>query len=484
MKRTRLFRSLLFLGVVLSAGAADAAPAASTGSPASVRISELLQLQGRGEAAKTAFREALKDPRGAVRSAAIQLLVKEAGAAAIPDIAPLVEDADDAVAIAAAGALIDLGGEKTAEPLRKALASKSAGVRAQTVAYLGDRRDDRFVAEFGPLLADEDADVRYNVVTALEALNVPQSFSFLMAATSDADHEIVTAAVRALGKLGNPGALDRLARLRTAEAPDVRRAVAASLVALGGVTAQREAVEALASDADPSVRNAVFIAMRDAPAPEMIPILAKRTEDGDPFVRRNVLTALKANPSPDALPIVAKLAADKDANVRASAVLALADRGSTAHASVITGLRADPVERVRAAVAMALGVLARPEGLDTLEGMMKDESPVVRGRVVDSAGKIGTDAAFRILDLAIADSDPLVRLEAVRALGILPADKSLPKLRALAKSEDLQVRLASIQQLGLRKDREALPLLRELQQAPAEAVRAAARTAIAAIETP
>ncbi len=459
------------------------APSDSPTEPAASRISDLLALQGRGEQAKTAFRKALADPRGAVRSAAIQLLAKEAGPAAVADLAPLIEDSDENVAGAAAIALVEIGGEATREPILKALASPSPRVRGQTLAYLGDRKDDRFVDEMSKLLSDDVGYVRANVVAAYEAMLSPKSFPYVMAATTDADHEIVLGAIRTLGGLRDPRAHDRLARLRASDSPEIRAAVAGALVATDGFASQREALEALAGDKDRSVRMSLVVFLRDYPSPRAIPLLAKLVEDGDALVRRGVVQALKAIDVPATLPILAKMLGDADSNVRAVAATGIAQRKAVTYRPAVAKLVDDPAERVRAAVAIALGDLGGDESYPALKRLVADESSIVRGRAVDAAARIGTDGAFPIVEIALADGDPLVRLEAVRALGVLPAGKSLPRLRELTRAEDLQIRIAAVQQLGARKDKGAVEPLRALQKEPVEAVRAAARSALTAIES-
>ena len=89
-----------------------------------------------------AFRKALEDPAPEVRAAAVQLLVQEAGLTLVQDLASLVDDPDDAVVVAAAGALRDLS-HATEEPLRQALAAESPHVRTTTVAYIGEAMDAR-----------------------------------------------------------------------------------------------------------------------------------------------------------------------------------------------------------------------------------------------------------------------------------------------------------------------------------------------------
>jgi len=176
-------------------------------------IAELAALAAKGPQGAPALVAALKDQRAPVRAAAIEMLAKLKGRAAVPDIAPLVGDPEDSVAIRAVGALFELGGDGTQEPLRKALHSPSARVRMETASIAGDTRDLRLVRDIGALLSDEMPGVRRTALEALRAIGDPSTFPFLMAATGDAKATIVESAIAALENLKDPRALPRVTQL-------------------------------------------------------------------------------------------------------------------------------------------------------------------------------------------------------------------------------------------------------------------------------
>ena len=459
--------------------------ALSAASPAPVgpneKIEELKAHAATGQKGARALVAALKDQRAPVRVAAIEMLATLKGRAAVPDIAPLVDDREDSVAIRAVGALFELGGGGTLEPLRKALRSPSARVRTETASIAGDTRDLRLVKDLGALLSDEMPGVRRTALEALRAFGDPATFPFLMAATGDAKATIVESAIAGLDNLKDARALPRVTQLAGSASPEVRAAVAHAIPSLGGLKTDGAVFSRLVQDPDPAVRRATATGLRDAPAPEAGPSLVRLLADPDAGVRRLAVQAAREQKGPAATAALAAALLDADENVRASAVLALGSRSAKDQAGRVAALAADASERVRAAVASTLGDLGRAEDLAALKGLAADAAPNVRAAAVVAAARVGTPAALPIVASGAKDPDPVVRLETVRALGLLDNPDALSRLREIAAEGDLASRIAAIDQLGARKDRGAITLLRKIAQDPVETLRAAARRALEAI---
>jgi len=456
------------------------AAATATLEPAE-RIEQLKAKAATGQKGAPALVAALKDPQAPVRVAALELLATLKGRAAVPDIAPLVLDREDSVAIGAVGALFELGGDQTTAPLRKALHSPSVRVRTETASLAGDARDLRFVQDLGALLSDELPGVRRTAVEALRAIGDPATFPFLMAATGDAKATIVESAIAGLENLKDPRALARITQLSAAVSAEVRAVVAHAIPSLGGLSTYATLFLKLAQDPDPGVRRAAATGLRDAPAPEAGPGLAKLVADPDAGVRRIAVQALREQTDPASTAVLATALTDPDENVRASAVLALGSRTARDQAGRVATLANDTSERVRAAVASTLGDLGRSEDLATLKTLAADPVASVRAAAVVAAARVGTPAALPIVSSGAKDADPVVRLETVRALGLLDQPEALARLRELAAEGDLASRIAAIDQLGALKDRGSIELLRKLAQAPVETLRAAARRALQTI---
>ena len=445
------------------------------------RLAQLKAQAATGQQGVPALLAALKDPQAQVRVAALELLASLEGRAAIPEIAPLVLDRENAVAVRAVGALFELGGDQTTAPLKTAFHSPSARVRTETASLAGDARASRFIADLGALLSDELPGVRRTAVEALRAIGDPATLPFLMAATGDGKAAIAASAIAGLDNLKDPRALARIAPLSGALSPEVRAAVAHAIPALRGLTTYAALFLQLAQDPDKGVRLAAATGLRDAATQEAGPGLALLVADPDPGVRRLAVQALREQKGPVATAALAVVLNDPDENVRASAVLALGRRAATDQAGRVAAFALDPSERVRAAVASTLGDFGRVEDLAALQALAADPVANVRAAAVVAAARIGTAAALPIVSTGTKDAEPLVRLETVRALGLLDQPEALARLRELATAGDLASRIAAIDQLGARKDRGAIALLRKLARDPVETLRSAARRALETI---
>jgi HEAT repeat protein len=468
----------------LAAGAASfayaedvAEPVVATDSP-EARIHALLGLQGQGEVAIVAYREALAHPEPSVRAAAVQLLAREAGPAAVASLSPMIDDSDENVVTAAVIALAEIGGEETLAPLRRALASPSPWIRGQAASYIGENLRGALAPEVGELVSDSNPHVRLAAVEALRALSDPASFPYFMAATTDASEDIAHAAVGALVNLGDPRALKRIVLLADSEEPDLRHEVAKAIVAFGAMDEYPEVVARLVADRTPMVARGLAVALYEHPSPAALPVLRDLAAAEDARLRRLTVRALKVDPSPGANELLRSMLSDSNDQVRAAAVLALAARGAAGTVEAAGGLVGDSSPTVRGSVAVALGELGSVEGLAVLETLARDADTTVRISAINAAGRIGTPKAIGVLTLGLKDDHAMVRVEAVRGLGGIDHPKAAKALRKAARGSNLQVRLAAIAELGKLDDPKSVSLLKNLLDDPAEAVRGAARQAL------
>jgi HEAT repeat protein len=464
-----------------SAAGTPAAVRSGPGAELSAALHALQEAAAKGDAGVGALEAALKDSRPPIRTAAVQLLYAVKKTAAVPRIAPLVDDPDEGVAVETASALVKAGGDASAAPIRKALASPKPFVRAQTAGYIGDAKDKRFVKDLGALLSDETAGVRHSAVSAMRAIGDPAAFPFLMAAAGDKDVPTAIEAIGALANLKNKAAVPRLGAIAGAPSGEVRAAVAQALPALGAVDTETGPFATLLKDPEAGVRQSAASGMRESPSAANIPALKILVADKAPLVRRGAVQALREIPSRDTIPPLVQALKDADPNVRSTAVFALGTRGAVDQAGAVLALAGDPQERVRAAVASTLGDFKRPADLGALTPLGKDPSYSVRLAAVDAAGRIGTDAALPIVSAALSDADASVRRQAVTSLGLIGTPAALERLRALAATGDVESRVAAIDELRDRKDRGALEVLRKASQDPVERIREASRKALQAI---
>ena len=139
----------------------------------------------------------------------------------------------------AAEGLGGVGDVHAVAPLINALSDNNSTVRRFAISSLGHIRDPRAVDVLIPFLEDEEADMRCAAVVALGELgldeertsNPPiQIIEALMSSIWDTDRAVCSAAVVALGRIGNPQAISALNELaETTESEWVRRYVSEAL---------------------------------------------------------------------------------------------------------------------------------------------------------------------------------------------------------------------------------------------------------------
>jgi HEAT repeat protein len=168
---------------------------------------------------------------------------------------------------------------RTLEASVRDLGSERAAVRASAIKDLSRhaRTTEEARARALPLLeralrGDEHAQVRGAAATALADVKGNEALATVLAAVEDVDGYVRQMALSALGEIGDPRAVPRLARALDDERPEVRYQ---AVIAYSRVAAADDVAAALAKatrDADPAIR---YIALRLAEDR----IEAKRPED-------------------------------------------------------------------------------------------------------------------------------------------------------------------------------------------------------------
>lgn len=139
----------------------------------------------------------------------------------------------------AAEGLGGVGDVHAVAPLINALTDNNSTVRRFAISSLGHIRDPRAIDVLIPFLQDEEADMRCAAVVALgelglseERFSTPpvQVIEALMSSIWDTDRAVCSAAVVALGRIGNPHAISALNELAEAtESEWIRRYISEAL---------------------------------------------------------------------------------------------------------------------------------------------------------------------------------------------------------------------------------------------------------------
>jgi len=501
-------------------------------------------------AAVPALIEALQDEGLAVRVAAASALGQLAAAEAAVPLAELLSQDDLQLGQAAALALVQLGEaalpmlyEKlTALPERvfpgllaalaqvperyplpellKKIQTLSEEVQIQALPYLKAWP----AAETSPFLIEwlrrtEQSEMRQ---VFFDILVQNQALEGVRELLQDWDQDIKGMAVRALGKMGQPG----LEILRNAfDAPDeaLRYAIlqvfsqvqdvetlgflhkALTLSHLGLAQAAVQALYAMGEAAFPVLKEALdhpersirqmsartlmqlqpqeslwsYLVEINSQSPvqrersaaslhkfsqsESISSLLRALEDENNRVRSQATRSLGLLKVVQSRPLLFDVLKDWHRDAREAAVEALGMIGVAEDQYLLLEMLGDPDVHVRNAT---LAALARMGNLIPLKAALTDVFPEVRSKAVHTLGLLGAqDAGEDLLELLHSDPDAQVRAEAAWSLGeiVLP-ERVEPLIQAL-EDPALEVRWAAAQALGKTQDPQALEPLCQILSA-------------------
>ncbi len=184
------------------------------------------------------------------------------GPTAVVVLETMLEDPRWFVVRNAVDILGEVGGERAAELVTSALAHTDARVRREALLALAKLHVEDAGMLVAGMLEDPDPDVRTAAAVAAGELGVERALKPLLTLLDDTDdQEFVVAALGALGKLGDPGAVQNIERLAVGSffkkpPADVRIAAYRALHRIGTPRA-RSLLQEASEDKDPQVRAAV-----------------------------------------------------------------------------------------------------------------------------------------------------------------------------------------------------------------------------------
>jgi len=322
--------------------------------------------------------------------------------------------------------------------IRRSMQDANLFVRSAAVKALGEMGDRSHIAQLVPALKDAETFVRFFAVESLGRLGGNEAIQLLMAAGSDPDPMVRVAAVKALDDL------EVSAQLFALFEGDAEATV--QLFALAGRARRGDAkaAEVLLSRAkerreDPAAPTALGRSKQKMATDHLIDLLA----GPEASIRMYAAEALGEIADPKAAPRLIRALQDPEATVRAAAATSLGkldDPAATALLAEMMMKDTDPVARVSAAEGSFL--LGRPDW-SAYEGALKHDDYGVRHFTVGSLRKAavrGDKAALEMLIRQIKDPAPRVRIAVVRALGEAGDPSAIPVLKAQFLDEDLAVR--------------------------------------------
>ena len=341
--------------------------------------------------ARGAIEQATRDRDATIRLRALEALGRQEVAPSLPAVLAALDDDNreirqQAIALVAAAATEDRPGAARATlPLLERLGDGDRGLRLAALRALGRLGDPRALPALLRVAAEQPIDLRAAAVDALAAPSMAAAVPTLIGlARRPPPDELARHAQLALGEIATPAAIAAL--VESLRRPPVADEARVALLAAG-----RAAVEPLAAEVAQGTPSSAAIAAKllgdlgDRRATGAL-AAATDTRDGDPALWVVAIDALARLGDPAALPALARAAEARQADVRLAAFTALQTVAEPRGAAVVEAGLGDPDPRVRAAAVRLGGALER-----------------------------GCAAGFR-WDRALADADAAVRRAAAEAM--------------------------------------------------------------------
>ena len=384
---------------------------------------------GREAELLASLQPALEDPDEILRAVAIEAVGKLALEKAPAIVIPALKDKSSMVRGMAAVASFrwrhvirlrqpDVKPE-VPETLLKALVEAASdpdpGVRWRATWALGRFGDPRPVAALFAKNITKDSHpwTRLYALVLLTRAKLKEYAPAAAEAQKDPVSLVRQAAVRALEALEQPGLLDK--SLVSDPSHHVREAYADALAADG------PELEALSSDASPTVRAAALLARVRMRREGAMPDLEAAVEGGDPVLRVAAFKGLEDLKTERALELILQARGNADEDVRAAALVPLAKlQDEKSFASILEGLKAKGLAE-RGTAIESLGSRTDPgmiaAAIECYRNSLDREWVEMRESIVDALAARPPDATTPfLLDVVRTDPAPSVRKRAVAAL--------------------------------------------------------------------
>ncbi|MDO5843702.1 MAG: HEAT repeat domain-containing protein [Methanocorpusculum sp.] len=239
----------------------------------------------------------------------------------------------------------------------------------------------------------DDLNIRYSSVQALGQFRSPEALPALISAASSDNDEIREIAVMSVGvyadALVTPVLINALS-----DSGDIALAALSGLKGRILKTEELKAVEKLLSNDRDDIRAACVYVL-DAACPD------KAGKDESSYVRR-AFASVTASKN-----ILAKLCSDADSSVRTSAADSIG-RQKFSLDDVLIPMLKDEIPGVRRAAASALGNSSGENTINALIECLSDVKPGIRAAAAASLGKIGGERAVSALKAAMKTKNPIL----------------------------------------------------------------------------
>lgn len=440
---------------------------------------------------------AFSDPDPLVRSGARDAVV-HIGLPAVPLLADALVSADTFTRMLAASAIGDIARRRDPQqrrPYDELLSVENRKTTPPDSAIMAKLRESDITNTLIKLTADADKSIRSAAITALGAIGDRAALKPLLSfAQNDVDPRIRFKSIQALGELADPAAVPLLIEMLKAQ-PELARYIAQALGMIGDPRAlpavqaylqtlpptnQPEIIALLANFGSAGIAPLrTLVAQRELPCrysamralarindPQVLPILTVIAKDPSDKLRDGAI-ALLGDTGPAAIPTLEELLRDANSDIRSDAAYALVSIGAPAD-EALTRASNDPRPEIRSMAVSALGRRQSSRVIPAIVSHLTDQELDVRATAFHALAGIKSPLAIDALLVALQAPTPDTRSWAATVLGEdAHAFRTVDPLIVALDDPDTQVRRCAAWALGFLNDKRAVdPLIARLRDEP------------------
>lgn len=352
------------------------------------------------------------------------------------------------------------------ETLAEALAHTDSSVRASAAREFAKRKDKRGINLLVEVLNDEDADVRFEVATALTELGWRPSTD-----SQKALHAVAMRDFELAAQLGE-NSIDSLLILLKNPQSSLRMPALETLACIGGPRVVKPLIELL-KDEDSQIRAVTVLALGRLADAQAIEPLARMVRDNCWEVRSIVLDALDNFQTPRSIEVLFAFLYDTSSDLRLRAIESIGKMGNPQGITALIGKLVDEDHTVSAAAETNLKILdANWEQTEYAKGAtpgllpaLKHTDDAIQSKAADTLRLIGQTRAMNsylaaetgtkslasvpVLANSLRASNRDLRQGAAEALGRTGDSAAIEYLVEALSDEDQWVREAALYALNL-----------------------------------
>lgn len=285
---------------------------------------------------------------------------------------------------------------------------------ADGLGEIGDRKAVEILAHL--YYHGEMLDRRF-IINALSSATDPSAIVVLSDAARQSDPTLRMAALKGLGRLGNPNAKPLL-RMALAKAPIFERVTAAQALLLLGDNSGVELLHATLNDhSDGNARAMAAVALGYAHDSAAVPMLRQALTDQNIDVRIGAAAALTHYGDSGGVAYLRGAIRDPDQVTRRHAAQLFDDIDFDSGHPILVEALSSPDSDVQLAAIKTLGTAGGDREVELLGGLLRaNKDPITRADIAWSLGRIGSPNGIEMLLAMVQENDPAVRYTAADGL--------------------------------------------------------------------